>query len=96
MNFTWTETISMTEARAYAASAQFGDTGLWWITGGENDNGVTESTEIYDGATEQFTPFVDLPVPMYGHNLVNINNTHMVALGGFFESNQAFMFDSKY
>lgn len=77
----------MLEDRDDAASAQFGSTGFWWVTGGE-----TISTELYDDTTRQFYSYVDLPKTMSYHNMVNINDTHTVILGGAYTSGDIFIF----
>lgn len=82
----------MSLERAYSAAAQFGDTGLWWVTGGYYLNSLS-STELYDSVTNRFSPYIDLPKALGYHNLVNINNTHMVLLGGSEDTNEAFMFN---
>lgn len=89
----------MNENRGFAASAQFGfNTGLWWITGGHNNLNVNglKTTELYDAATNEFTPYFDLPTLLDEHNMVNINSTHMVVLGGGYATDQVFMFDRGY
>ena len=43
------------------------------------------STEVYDASAGQFVPYIDLPMPMQSHNIVNINATHAVALDEYDE-----------
>ena len=73
-----------------------GDDNVWWITGGDNTQSTVEAldtTELYDATTNSFTYGVDLPKEMLYHNLVNVNSTHMVVLGGADVSDEAFIFD---
>ncbi len=62
------------------------------MTGGY-DGDFLSSTEMYDSATKRFSPYIDLPKAIGYHNLVNINNTHMVLLGGNDDTNEAFIFN---
>ena len=80
----------MNEDRLYASAAMFeGDDSIWWITGGWNG----DSTETYNALDDSFVPGPDLPKYMYYHNLVNVNNTHMVVLGGQSTTDETFIFD---
>ncbi len=84
----------MSEARYVAGAAKFGTSGLWWVTGGYNDDDLQlQSTELYDADTMTFAPYVDLPRPVAYHNLVNINDTHMIMLGGDDFSHDVHLFD---
>ncbi len=74
----------MNEIRYGAAAAMFeGDDSIWWITGGSNDESYLNSTEFFNVNDNSFTFRVNLPNQLFHHNLVNVNNTHMVLLGGF-------------
>ena len=82
--------------RAFAAAAMFeGDDNIWWITGGDNSDLLhyIESTEVFDVESNSFSFGADLPKEVAKHNLVNINSTHMVMLGGTDEDNEVFIFD---
>lgn len=74
----------MNVKREYAEAVRLSDE-MWWITGGiDHYLGTTHSsTEMYHASTKQFVPYVDLPVPMDHHNIVNINATHTVVLYGY-------------
>ncbi len=77
------------------AGATFeGDDNLWWVTGGYFGRS-TDRTEILNAFDNSFSNGVNLPKPMYVHNMVNVNNTHMVLLGGEADPNsdECFMFD---
>ena len=76
----------MNEIREYAKAVWLSDE-LWWITGGFDDYTGTsqDSTELYHTVTKQFVPYVDLPIPMRSHNIVNINSTHTVAIDEYDE-----------
>ena len=77
-----------------AVGAMFeGDDDVWWVTGGYDGFYVLEDTEIFDVNEERFTTGIDLPKEMHDHNLVNVNNTHMVLLGGFETTDEVFIID---
>ena len=83
----------MNEARNQAAAAMFeNDDDVWWITGGW-DSQTLKTTEITDGKGGNFSSAVDLPRRMFYHNLVSVNNTHMVVLGGFAQSDSVSIFN---
>ena len=78
----WDSEPSMNVARGYAASAMFeNDDSIWWITGGYDGTEI-QDTEIFNVNNNSFSNTIDLPKAMWVHNLVNVNNTHMVVLGG--------------
>lgn len=73
----------MAVARSGAAAAMFeGDGANWWITGGNDDGYLEQTTEIFNVFDNDFNFGVDLPKPNVDHNLINVNSTHMVLLGG--------------
>ena len=72
----------MSTNRYYPSSAQFGSTGLWWVTGGFDGLNTLDTTEIYNSTSMDFEDYVTLPRPMEAHNVVNVNDTHMVVVGG--------------
>ena len=76
----------MTTSRAYAAGTQITNN-LWWITGGGS------TTELYNATDEQFYPYVDLPKSMSKHNIININVTHTVLLGGSASTDEVYVFN---
>ena len=83
----------MTEIRSYAAAAMFeGLDDLWWITGGYNAM-VYISTETYATAENDFVPSVVLPQEVWHHNLINVNNTHMVIVGSEAPSDEIVIYD---
>ena len=83
----------MNEERSYSASAMLeGDDSIWWITGGTNGN-YLDSTEVFSVNDSSFTFGVNLPKKMYVHNLVNVNQTHMVLLGGEYTSDEVYITD---
>ena len=74
----------MNSVRAGAAGVMFeGDDQFWWVTGGAyyGINNVN-TTELYDRVTKQFTYYSEMPYETDLHNLINVNNTHTVLLGG--------------
>ncbi len=86
----------MTELRSNSASSTFlGDDEIWWITGGYNDNLALDSTEVIN--VTQGGNFsraaVNLPKEMSHHNLVNVNNTHMILLGGQLDDGEIYIID---
>ncbi len=81
----------MNEADHDSAAAMFeGDDEIWWVTGG---NHSPSSTEFFSVSNNNFTYTVDLPKNMYYHNLVNVNHTHMVLLGGYYPSDEVYTID---
>ena len=84
----------MTFNRSGAAGAMFeGDDESWWITGGYGDDLSLNSTETYTVTANGFGLDVDMPKELNFHNLINVNCTHMVVLGGNFPSHDVFIYD---
>ena len=73
----------MLEAKGSMASVQL-TPDIWWITGGQGGDSDPEfnTTEVYSNSNGHFTSYVNLPRPASFHNLVAINETHFVFLGG--------------
>lgn len=85
--------MGMNEIRHMAAAAMFEvDEENWWVTGGSR-NGDLRSTEVFNVRDRTFSYGVDLPTGMRYHNLVNVNHTHMVVLGGDIYSDDIFIID---
>ena len=82
----------MVSPRLSAAAAQF-TADLWWVTGGHHNGSTLDTTELYNANTGAFASYVDLPKPMEAHNVVALNETHMVLLGGHSPTNDAYLFD---
>ncbi len=63
------------------------DDSIWWITGGF-DEGFSDldSNDVFSVNGNSFSYGVKLPKEMAVHNLINVNNTHMVVLGGYSSS----------
>ncbi len=81
----------MNEDRNEFASAMFeDDDDIWWVTGGIHS---PFSTEFFSVSKNSFTYSVELPKKMYQHNLVNVNQTHMVLLGGQIPSDEVYIID---
>ncbi len=70
-----------------------GNDSIWWITGGYYAGSDLHSTEVFNAEDESFTRGINLPKEMSYHNLVNVNSTHMVVLGGIVTSDEIFIFD---
>ena len=68
------------ENRTEAAAVQM-TSNTWWVTGGSNGSSLLATTEMFT-AGQGFAPYVDLPQPKYYHNLVKVNETHIMLLGG--------------
>ena len=85
----------MRQGRRYAAAAMFQDEpNIWWVTGGYNGVSALSSTEVYNATRNIFSYGVEMPMEMSYHNLVNVNNTHMVLLGGQYPGcDEVFIFD---
>ena len=71
----WLPHITMHEAKAYASGVMLNDT-HWWITGGYNGFLVTKSTELYNLAADNFSPFIFLPVVTQDHTILKLDETH--------------------
>ena len=70
----------MNVERCVAASINLNDT-KWWVTGG---GPAINSTEVFDESSELFFSSDDLPNgDNRYHNLVRINASHIMYLGGF-------------
>ena len=83
----------MNEAKYAAAAAMFeGDDDIWMITGGYDGNSL-DSTESFNVDDNSFSYGLNLPKEVHYHNLVNVNNTHMVLLGGDDFSDEIFIMD---
>ena len=89
-NGTWNKTNSQLQQRNYAVSTVVQET--WWTTGGFIGL-YLKSTEVYDYVTSDFAPFMDLPAPRDFHNLVKINESFIMLLGGQEAFNETFLFD---
>ena len=82
----------MNMKRNNAAGAMFeGDDDNWWITGGSDGDNVLNSSEIFNVMDNTFSMGIEIPLPLNHHNLVNVNNTHMVLLGYY--PDQIYIFD---
>ena len=82
----------MALARSNSAGAHFSPD-EYWITGGYVSLlNETDSTELYT-AGSGFANYTDLPRRMKKHNLVALNATHMMALGGDPRSAEVSIFD---
>jgi hypothetical protein len=78
----------MTNKRGYAASAKITSTSFI-VTGGRDEgNNVLSSSEIID-SYGSVTPGPELPLPLYQHSMININDTLMLIIGGFSSGNIA-------
>lgn len=62
----------------------------WWITGG--DGSGRHTTELYHPESG-FELFVDLPKAASWHNLVHINDTHVLMLCGISSTKDTYVFD---
>jgi len=72
------QSLAMGTARTRAAAIQF--EGVWWVTGGFNNNEYLRTTETWDG--KRWHDHTYLPDPLSGHCLVRINTTHAFLAGG--------------
>ena len=77
----WIKTTIMTTSRKSAYSAIIH--GKWWITGGYNGvEDLLSSTEIYEADMNIFKRYLDLPMPMEYHNILAVNSSTVIILGG--------------
>ena len=70
----------MTNKRYYAASAKITSTSFI-VTGGYDGANILSSSEIID-SDGSVTPGPELPLPLYQHSMININDTFMLIIGG--------------
>ena len=83
----------MRQGREYATGSKFeSDDDFWWIAGGYASDPL-DSTEYYNATTNRFSYGVDLPVRKSYANLVNVNKTHMVLVGGDEYSDDIYIID---
>ena len=87
----WELKVSMGAARSVPAGAMMSN-GQWWVTGGSTISYDLASTEVFNG--KEFSAYVDLPEKRKGHNLVQVNTTHFMLLGGYSPTSRVWMFDS--
>ena len=79
---TWISAGNLDRDRRVAASAMLSDT-EWWITGGEDTGNVgLNTTIIYHTDTEEVEAYVDLPIGMWRHSMVKINDSAVFVIGG--------------
>ena len=91
-NGSWTQGPSMTEARGYAASSFFNN--QWWMTGGDNnDVSGLASTELLDSDSNNFMPFLELPMERHDHNIISIDDNRVMLLGGQDVYQDTYLFD---
>ena len=64
---------------------------LWWVTGG---SGGGATSEMYHASINRFLDDSYIPKQISFHNLINVNNTHTVMLGGSSLTDQTYIFDS--
>jgi hypothetical protein len=81
-NNVWVSSASMNSVRGYAAAAQLQD-GKILVTGGDDASGFNlNSAEILtEEGLERNIPA--LPVTIYGHCMVTVNSTTVMAIGGY-------------
>lgn len=74
-----------------------GNDNTWWVTGGLTEYGISlDSSEEYHGTSGIFLGGRDLPKEMDSHNLVNVNSSDMVALGGQYPGSDEVFLYSRY
>jgi hypothetical protein len=79
-NDIWIYEGDMTTVRRETIPVHLSDT-EWWLTGGFVNNEPSNKTEIYTVGVG-FNPFVDLPEKRFRHNVIQINSTHFMVVGG--------------
>ncbi len=82
--------------REHCAGTQVeGDDQNWFITGGYNEGTVYAFNERFNVQDDDFSDDgISLPKATYYHNLISVNQTHMVFLGGHEATNEVKIFDS--
>ena len=70
---------NMKEKRGFAASIELAD--KLWVLGGQDGSKTLASTEyIHHNGSQEDGP--DLPIDLYGHAAIKINETHSMIIGG--------------
>jgi hypothetical protein len=81
-NNEWVSSASMNSARGYAAAAQLQDGNLLVTGGWDGSYSVLNSAEMLtEEGWESNIP--SLPVTIYGHCMVTVNSTTVMAIGGY-------------
>ena len=62
--------------------------------GGYNGSRLLSSTEVF--ANGAFTPGASLPVPMSGHCMIKINETHSIVTGGHMQKTYVSIVSSRF
>ena len=86
-NYEWVKGPPMLEARAHAASIKVLEAGLtsewnWWVSGGFDDHQNPLKTSEIRWANGTWGMGPQMPVPMYGHCVVQISRQKSVVIGG--------------
>lgn len=81
-------------SREFSTGVKFeGDDQNWFVTGGYNDGNYNAYNEKFNVVDNDFSDSVSLPKATYFHNLVSVNYTHMVLLGGHEATTEVLIFD---
>ena len=74
---------SLTEERSFSASVLLQNDSELWITGGYNNDIPSDTTEIVFSIWDSIfsIPGPKLPIPLYGHCLVKINEESFMVIG---------------
>ena len=76
----WIRSYTLLQERRYARSTIIN--GKWWVTGGENNSGNLDETEVLRSNSSSFTLYYTLPARRRWHNLVNIDGNQVMLLSG--------------
>ena len=80
--------------RAFAGAVMLNES-HWWITGGFNNqnNMHVFTTELYNVATNSFSPFLDLPKETGNHIVLKLDETHFFLCCGEEMNGNAYILD---
>ena len=88
----WDIKALMNTGKVSAAGVMY-NSSHWWITGGFVSGSDSKFTELLNVNTMKFSGFVDLPIERTSHNLIRINDSHIMMVGHCESTNQAWMFN---
>ena len=93
IDLNWSYVTNMIYYRYIASSVLLNDNEMWVVGGSPGRGGYT--SEIYDKNTKTFRKGPHIPVHMFNHCMVKLNETH-VFIGGGESIDQQFYYDSSF
>ena len=90
----WLPFGSLYNSRAFSSGVMINET-HWWISGGKI-SGLTDTTEIFDLASQTSTPYVQLPIPSRYHHVLKVDDDSYFFCCGEFMGKDSLIFDMKH